>query len=123
MNGRSLSRNDRLENEKNIWLATIRPDGRPHLVPIWFVWVRERVFICTEGKSIKARNISANPRVSFSLESGNSPVIGEGHAMLLPLPYPPDVIATFKAKFDWDITTDATYSTLIEITPHKWLMW
>jgi PPOX class probable F420-dependent enzyme len=113
----------RLESEKNIWLATVRPNGHPHLVPIWFVWLQEHLYICTDAKSVKARNIAANPQVSFSLESGNSPIIGQGRAALLPQPYPTKVIDAFKAKFDWDITTDPTYNALIEITPQRWLKW
>ena len=49
----------RLLTEKNIWLATVRPDGRPHLVPIWFISLNEKVYICTEGKSVKIKNIQA----------------------------------------------------------------
>ena len=33
-------RDERLRTEANVWLATMRPDGRPHVSPIWFVWVR-----------------------------------------------------------------------------------
>jgi hypothetical protein len=28
----------RLRHEPIIWLSSVRPDGRPHLVPIWFLW-------------------------------------------------------------------------------------
>ncbi|MCP4418942.1 MAG: hypothetical protein GY805_20185 [Chloroflexi bacterium] len=27
----------RLLTERNIWLATVRPSCRPHLIPIWFI--------------------------------------------------------------------------------------
>ena len=46
---------DRLATDPNIWLATTRADGQPHLTPIWFVWLHERVWICTSGRSVKAR--------------------------------------------------------------------
>ena len=113
----------RLLTEKNIWLATVRADGRPHLVPIWFVWVNEKVYICTEGKSVKIKNIQANSRVSVALENGTQPAIAEGAARILQQPYPIDVIAEFKHKYEWDITTDASYNVLVEITPAKWLKW
>ena len=35
----------KLETERNIWLASVRPDGRPHLVPLWFVWCHGKVYI------------------------------------------------------------------------------
>lgn len=113
----------RLLSDRNVWLATTRADGRPHLVPIWFAWVNERFYICTEAKSVKVRNLKTNPRASVSLENGNQPLIAEGAARLLDPPHPPEVVAAFKEKYDWDITTDASYTALIEITPEKWLKW
>jgi len=113
----------RLLSDRNIWLATVRADGRPHLVPIWFAWVNEHFYICTEGKSVKVRNLLANPRISVSLEDGNKPVIAEGKVVLIERPYPAEVIAAFKDKYQWDISTDNSYNVLIEITPEKWLKW
>lgn len=113
----------RLLTEKNIWLATVRSDGRPHLVPIWFVWVNEKIYICTEEKSVKIKNLQGNPRASVALENGSQPAIAEGTARILQRPYPADVIAEFKHKYEWDITTDASYNILVEITPAKWLKW
>lgn len=113
----------RLFSERNIWLATTRPNGKPHLVPIWFVWVRERFYICTADSSVKVKNIVANPRASVALEDGNQPIIAEGRAAMLPRPHPDDVVAEFKRKYDWDISTDGSYTALIEVTPEKWLKW
>lgn len=110
----------RLVTDRNIWLATTRPDGRPHLAPVWFVWLRDRAFICTPSKSVKGRNLAANPRVSFALENGDKGLVCEGAATRLPLPHPPDVLAAFKEKYNWDIPTDPEYDALIEITPIKW---
>ena len=27
-----------LDREVIVWLSTVRPDGRPHLIPIWLLW-------------------------------------------------------------------------------------
>ena len=113
----------RLETDRNIWLSTTRPDGKPHLIPIWFVWVRDHVYICTQSKTVKVRNLSQNPRGSFALEDGSHPLIGESLATLLSAPYPADVIAAFKTKYDWDITIDPVYDVLIELTITRWLEW
>lgn len=110
----------RLLADRNIWLATTRPDGRPHLAPVWFVWVRDHAFICTPSSSVKARNMLANPRVSFALENGDKGLVCEGIATRLPPPHPQDVLAAFKEKYNWDIPTDVAYDALIEITPVKW---
>jgi PPOX class probable F420-dependent enzyme len=116
-------RENRLQTERNVWLATTRPSGKPHLIPIWFVWQHGKFYICTQGDSVKVKNIQREPRVSVSLENGDQPAVAEGLAVIHPAPYPADIVAAFKQKFQWDITTDAGYTALIEITPHKWLRW
>lgn len=108
----------RLETERNVWLASVRPNGAPHLVPIWFVWVQERVFLCTSKDSVKARNIVQNPRVVFALQDGDDPVVIQATARVLD-EIPPAVRAAFREKFDWDIRGDGTYNALIEITPTR----
>ncbi len=113
----------RLQTEPNIWLTSVRPDGRPHLVPVWFAWLGGKLYICTDPRSVKARNIGANPHVALSLENGSHAVICEGTAAALVPPWPPEVAAAFKEKYDWDITTDEQYAELLEVIPDKWLAW
>ena len=117
------TRAERLATERNVWVATTRPDGRPHLTPIWFVFVDARVWLCTGAPAVKARNLRANSSVSFALENGSEPVTGEGvavvHAGLDTVPG--SVLEAFRSKYDWDLTTDATYQTVIEISITKWL--
>ena len=110
----------RLTTESNIWLATARPNGTPHLAPIWFVWVEGRVYVCTSADSVKARNLRTNPSVSFALENGNAPVVLEGRACFTSIEsVPPAVIEAFQRKYDWNIVTDTTYNQVIEIEPMK----
>ena len=94
----SLKIISRLEEEKNIWLATVRPDGRPHLVPVWFIWEDEVVYICIFSGSVKYLNITKNSSVVLSLEDGSSPVICEGLAEVLKPPWPESIIRQFKIK-------------------------
>jgi F420H(2)-dependent biliverdin reductase len=112
----------RLATEPIIWLATVRPTGRPHLVPLWFVWAGGGIYLCVAGASVKVRNLVANPAVTLALESGISPVVVEGQATLLARPWPDEVVAGFQRKYSWTITTDAEYDTLIVVTPQRWLM-
>lgn len=106
----------RLETSRNLWLATVRPNGSPHLVPIWFVWLEGKAYICTSADSVKTRNIRTNPQVAFALEDANDPVLIQGTARILEQASP-EVISVFQQKFDWDIRTDETYNAVIEITP------
>ena len=116
---------DRLATDPNIWLATTRADGQPHLTPIWFVWLHERVWICTSGRSVKARALTRDPRVSVALESGRTPLVGEGVAQRHVRPYPPAVRDAFVEKFDWDIHVDdddGPFDALFAIEITRWLM-
>jgi F420H(2)-dependent biliverdin reductase len=117
------TRAERLATEPNVWFATSRPDGRPHLTPIWFVWVDERMWLCTQDQTVKVRNVRANPNVSIALEDGNAPVTGEGTSVVRSrADAPPAVRDAFIAKYQWDIATDSDgYGVLIEITMTKWL--
>jgi len=99
---------------RNVWFATVRSDGRPHLVPIWFVVEDGRWYVCTSPHSVKARNLKANPSVALALEDGDHPYVVEGQAQ--PVAVTPSVAQKFKTKYDWDITADSQYTQLIEVT-------
>ena len=114
---------NRLEIEENIWLATVRPDSRPHLVPVWFIWEDKYFFICISGQSVKFLNISQNNSVVLSLENGSTPVICEGLAKYFERPWPKKIVREFKKKYDWEIETDNEYDALVKIIPKKWLSW
>ena len=108
----------RLAREANVWLATVRANQTPHLVPVWFVWLDDKAYICTGKNSVKARNIAANPRVVLALEQGNDPVVIEGDARILDK-VPNAVAENFLQKYEWNINTDRTYDAVIEITPRR----
>ncbi|HEY7295622.1 MAG TPA: pyridoxamine 5'-phosphate oxidase family protein [Dehalococcoidia bacterium] len=72
--------NRRLEVAQNYWICSTRPDGRPHAMPVWGVWIDGAVLFSTGRSTRKARNIAANPNVVVHLESGDDTVILEGVA-------------------------------------------
>lgn len=53
-------------------LATIGPDGQPHLTAMWYAVVDGEIWLETKAKSQKAVNLGRDPRVSFLLEDGNT---------------------------------------------------
>lgn len=113
----------RLAQAQNIWLATVRADSRPHLVPIWFVWADGKVWISTGRRSQKRVNIEQNPRVAVSLEDGTNPLVLEGSAQVFEDAATRDRLAPhFQAKYEWDFRTDEEYGTLIGITLEKLLL-
>ena len=43
------------------WLATVRPDGRPHVTPLIAIWMDDTLYFCTGPDERKARNLADNP--------------------------------------------------------------
>lgn len=113
----------RLESHKVIWLSSVREDGRPHLIPIWFVWQAGKIYLGTEPESVKACNIRKNPFVALALEDGEHPLICEGTARLIEKPWDEGMQAAFLKKYEWDLNTEKQYGQVIEITPVKWMAW
>ena len=54
-------------------LATVRKDGRPIVVPVWYDLEGETVVFMTAQDSIKARNMRRDPRVSLCVDDEVTP--------------------------------------------------
>lgn len=69
-----------LATSMHYWFATVRPDGRPHVVPRDGLWVDDALFYGGSPETIHARNVAANPAVAFHVGEGLTAVIVEGEA-------------------------------------------
>lgn len=58
---------DRLHDEPIVWLGTVDAAGRPHLVPTWFSWDGEVIWIFSKPHAVKVRNARHDPRVTLAL--------------------------------------------------------
>lgn len=67
-----------VEQALNYWLATTRPDGRPHVTPVWGAWAGGALYFDGIPTARWARNIASNPAAAIHLESGTEVVILEG---------------------------------------------
>ena len=56
-----------LEEEPVVWLSTVRPDGTPHIVPVWFWWDGEAVLVFSKPDALKVRNMRENPAVMLAV--------------------------------------------------------
>ncbi len=54
-------------------LATVRPDGRPHVVPVWFARDGEEIVFTTGANTAKATNMRHNPAVCLCVDDENPP--------------------------------------------------
>ncbi len=92
----------RLGEARTYWIATSGPEGRPHAVPTWGVWIDLTFY--TEGGGRKVRNLRANPSVVLHLESGEDVVIVEGETTEISRPQRAlfdRIDAAYAAKYDY----------------------
>jgi nitroimidazol reductase NimA-like FMN-containing flavoprotein (pyridoxamine 5'-phosphate oxidase superfamily) len=68
----------RLSESKNYWMCSVRPNGRPHVVPRWAVYLDEKIYYDGSPETRHARNLVENPYVSVHLESGQEAIILDG---------------------------------------------
>jgi len=69
-----------LTASRNAWLATVRPDGRPHAAPLWLVVVEKAIWFWTLDTTTKGRNLAYDNHVVLHVESGDDVAIIEGRA-------------------------------------------
>ena len=87
---RELSRDEALEflatGTRTGKLATVRPDGRPHVAPVWFAVEGDHLVFTTWHTSVKARNLTHDPRAAMVVDYQQPPygfVLVEGEAQIV----------------------------------------
>lgn len=64
-------------------VATVRADGSPHAVPVWYRWDGRAASIWTDQDRAWVRNLGRDPRVAFTVQASAPPyaaVIMRGQA-------------------------------------------
>lgn len=51
------------------WICSVRPNGQPHVSPVWGVWVDDTLFFDGSPETRRMRNIAANPHIAVHLDS------------------------------------------------------
>lgn len=124
----------RLQEEEIAWLTTVRADGQPQSVPVWFLWDVEGFLIYSQPGRQKLRNISKNSRVDLNLNSnahGGDVVRLEGIADVVedapPATEVPEYVEKYRdaiARIGFDPDGFArAYSVAIRVMPARWQVW
>ncbi len=124
----------RLREEESAWITTVRRDGQPQPVPVWFLWDGESFLIYSPPDRQKLRNISGNPRVALNLNSsryGADVVRVEGEAEILedfpPATGVPEYLEKYRegiARIGLDPEGFArSYSVPVRVRPRRWQTW
>ncbi len=123
----------RLREDLIIWLASVRRDGRPHLVPIWYLWEEGGTILFFSQPNVqKVRNIEHETRVMLALDTkdeGEDVVIVEGVAELLPAGTVDSTLPAYVEKYAEQmkvINTSpekmaAEYTEAFRVTPTRFL--
>ena len=72
---------DALSRAERFWISTVRPDGRPHVTPLFAVYDDGIVHFCTGAAEQKGRNLDRNDRCAVSTALGPLEVVVEGEAV------------------------------------------
>ena len=121
----------RLQANLMAWLSTVRPDGRPDTVPVWFLLRDDETFlIYSQPGKVKLRNLRSNPSVGLGLDVtdiGRDIIRVEGSAEVVRGFPAADQVPEYKAKYAERIGANfgtaadfaAMFSEAVIITPKR----
>lgn len=94
------------------------------MVPLWYVWLNERLYFCTGSESQKFANMIHNQNVALALPDTGNVIIIEGEAHTAGRAQVEALAEHFYHKYEWDFRYDESADwRLVEVTPYKILAW
>ena len=128
-------RDEFLKTQKILRLCTIDKNNFPHIVPVWYMFSEGKIYIGTDTKSQKIKNLKKNNHVSFCVDVGvNSPdiygVMGQGIAnIILEIPKMKTIAKKILLRYFKTLENKSAKQLLkdtdcvIEIIPEKFSTW
>ncbi|HZA32575.1 MAG TPA: pyridoxamine 5'-phosphate oxidase family protein [Propionibacteriaceae bacterium] len=115
----------RLEQATQYWLATTRPDGRPHAVPVDGLWVDDVWYFGGSPQAIHQRNLRTNREIVVHLSDPMEAVIVEGLASwrVVASSEARRLAAASKAKYGYSPPLDVYTSGVWALEPQRVLAW
>ena len=110
---------ERLSTAKNYFVSTTRPDGLPHCMPVWGIWLDSAFYFSSGRRSRKARNLAHNPRCVVCPEGADEAVVMEGIAAIVDEgPVFRQFVEAYKVKYNFDMDTmDMSESAVFAVRP------
>ena len=124
-----------LKTQKILRLSTIDKNNFPHITPVWYRYSGKKIYIGTNSKNQKIKNIQKNNHVSFCVDVGvNAPdiygVMGQGIAnIILEIPKVETIAKKILLKYFKTLENKSAKQLLddtdcvIEIIPKKYSKW
>lgn len=94
----------RLKKSHNFWITTVRPNGSPHTMIVWGLWLEGAFYFSTGQQSRKAKNLARNPRCIVCTENASEAVVVEGDAHRVQDSRKLKFFARYEKKYDWDMS-------------------
>ena len=120
----------RLDGAQVYWLNTTNPSGAPDASPVWGVVTENTMYFYSERSTVKARNISQDPRIVVHLESCTDVVIVHGRAVDIGHPIEnPEVVLHFERKYSepdevpFLPLSDPCFDVMYRLEPSRALAW
>jgi pyridoxine/pyridoxamine 5'-phosphate oxidase len=94
-----------VNKSRQYWIATTRPDGTPHLMIIWGLWLEESFWFSTGSSSRKGRNLAVNPRCPIGTDDAAKAVVLEGSVALVNAKSAEyaNFAKAYEKKYDWNV--------------------
>ena len=115
---------------RSYWLCTTTPSGAPHAAPVWGVVSGGTLYLYSERRTVKARNLAADPRLVLHLESAEDVVIVRGTAQDMGTPAQvPEVVTALSAKYASDADrpylpdADPSFDVVYAVRPQSAMTW
>ncbi|TFE55635.1 pyridoxamine 5'-phosphate oxidase [Streptomyces sp. ICN441] len=113
----------RLARDRDAWVATASAHGTPALVPLWFLWDRGTLLMCTGRGTVTARNPTPRGEAVVTVGPATDVVHLSGTAETMECDaLAPDSADAFSAKLGWD-PRGGTQRVFLRITPHTVKAW
>ena len=68
---------------RSIWISTTRPDGRPHAVPVWYIWDGRNIYFISGRNLQKAKNLAHQAWIVVHAGDGDDVILLEGRAEIV----------------------------------------
>jgi hypothetical protein len=109
---------------RTYWLTTTGPNGRPHAVPLWGVWIGHALGFSTGAETTTARNLATNTWALAHPGNGEQVAIIEGTVE----GFPPGLALTdfaerYRRKYDWAFDPDAPPGPIFRLVADRVLSW
>lgn len=117
---------DRLEHDRDVWVATADSGGQPHLVPFSLVWDGANVIVATVARSVTTRNVEASRQVRLAIGGSTRDVVlidAELEALVAATEVADGMAELFLKRTGWDARHTQSPYAYLTLKPVRILAW